>query len=142
MKAQLALCVLVIVLAIGACSWAQDYTIDNFRCKNFITGLDYRDGTLAIGTRLGLQVFRNGELLTLTVEDGLPTNYIPNVAVADADSIYIGPCRLSYEEDRRYVYLVHLLESGIEVKDITGDFILTGSSYLFASDPDGSLWVL
>ncbi|MBN1593971.1 MAG: hypothetical protein JW941_12075, partial [Candidatus Coatesbacteria bacterium] len=123
-----------------ATCFAQDYTIESHRCKNFITGLDYRDGTLAIGTRLGLQIFRDGELRTLTVGDGLPTNYIPDVALADADSVYIGPCT-AIDGRADLVYLVHFPETGVSVEEITKGLYLSGSHFVFNSGPDGSLWI-
>ena len=79
-----------------------------------------------------------------TVEDGLPHCCIPNVAVADRDTIYIGPYYPTYYgegEPGASLYRVLLREDGIDVEDIMAGEDMLVAHTLFASGPGSSLWV-
>lgn len=143
MKVQLALIVFVISCLTAACSTAQGYTIQNYLDMNCVTSIDYRDGTLAVGTARGLVLMKDGQMRMLTADDGLPRSYIPRVAVSDADTIYVGayhPDIYPADEPQR-VYEVQLQGQGLTVREITGDHEIKECWQVFDTGPDGSLWL-
>ncbi len=144
MKAQLALCVFVIVLAVATCSSAQDYTIENYLDQNFITSIDYRDGVLAVGTARGLVLVEDGQMRLLTADDGLPRSYIHRVAIAAPDTFYVGPYYpdiYPYPSNPQTVYEVKLQGQELLVRDITGEHEIRNCYQVFDTGPDGSLWL-
>ena len=144
MKTQLATTVLLLTIAFTTFSSAQDYTIQSYLDLNFVTSIDYRDGTLAVGTTRGLYLFMDGQVHRLTADDGLPHTYIHRVAVAARDTFYVGPYYpdiYPYPSNPQSVYEVKLQGQELSVRDITGEHDIRNCYQVFDTGPDGSLWL-
>ncbi len=129
-------------LAVGCA--AQDYTIENYLDRNFVTSIDYRDGVLAVGTARGLVLMKDGQMRMLTVDDGLPRSYIPQVAIAASDTFYVGPYYpdiYPYPSNPQSVYEVKLQGQELSVRDITGDYLIKNAWQVFDTDQHGNLWL-
>jgi len=109
-----------------------------FAGPNTIYDIDYRDGTLAIGTNAGLIVVQNGKSITFTKDDGLPDNGVKGVVLADRDTLFIGP--FGGRRGQR-LYRAEIRGDQLEATDITPEQPFDWNDGMLAVGPDGSFWV-
>ncbi|MGA2039426.1 MAG: response regulator [Bryobacteraceae bacterium] len=90
-----------------------------------------REGNLWVGTASGLDRFRDTSLVTLTVNEGLPSNLTENIIAARDGSVYVfskggGLARI---------------HDGVVSAFTKKDGLPSGYSNGMVEDPDGSIWL-
>lgn len=133
-----------IVLSTAICAVLSLHAVANgvgitkWRSENTVYDVSFRDGTLALGTSLGLVVLHDGALKRFTREDGLPYDEVLCVVVKDKDTVYVGPFG-SYEGPQR-LCVVRVSGDHITVEDITPDPPFQKLVNVMDIGPEGMLW--
>lgn len=133
----------LILVTFSTLSPAQDFTIKHHRAgPNRIRCIDYRDGTLAIGTyEAGLVVVKDGRAMTFGKADGLPDDTISSVFLVDSCNMYICVAARDYLQKVSYRFLsARIDDSGLSAVELSPG---GSDTYAAAADlgPDGALWV-
>lgn len=122
---------------------------DNLVIEHHIAGpnriecMDYKDGTLAIGTyEAGLVIVKDGRVMTFDTRNGLPDDYVRDLCLVDAYTLYLrfytlGPDGWYYNR----FFRARLEGSGLDVASITDGGTSEGPCSNMVSDPQGTLWV-
>jgi len=132
-------CVVVVIFCIQAhMGYCQDSAQHYFAGPNTIHAIDYRDGTLALGTNAGLIVVLDGQLLTFTRDNGLPDNGVKGLVLADENSLLVGPFGRKWKQ--RF-YRAEIRRDQLDVTDITPEQPFDWNDGMVAVDRDGSFWV-
>ena len=133
---RLCINVLLVAAALVSVVLGGPVKIDQYWAgPNRILSLDYRDGTLAIGTETaGLWVVREGELVHLDRNNGLLENSVRNVALLDSRTLFVGP---TLHEGEWCFLEVVLRDSGPEVGRIPSP---DPAFYFYPSDEDVTHW--
>jgi len=104
-----------------------------------IASIDYKDGTLALGTNAGLVIYRDGQIMLFDEGDGLLGNRIWGVFLQDGVEMYVGPFE---KRDGMHFQRAVISDETIRTYEITSDEPLVWCGDRMVSvAPDGSLWV-
>jgi len=134
------------LLALGAVAAVvcQGVSIEAYFAEaNRVLAVDYRDGTLALGTSEGLFILRHGRAMRFGRSDGLPEEVVRNLVLVDGGCLFAGPFKTS--QGWRFAR-VDLVGSGVAVADITEDEhfsfpdVAAYGHKMLGIGPDGSLW--
>lgn len=133
-------------LILASLAASDDLTIEHYRAApNRIRCIDYKDGTLAIGTfESYLIVVHDGRAITLTPANGLPQgkeDSVPCVFLVGADTMYLAVP--SHEDGGSWYhrfFKASLSDSSISATELGGAMAFESRWPAAALAPDGSLW--
>jgi len=120
--------------------FADEAKVTTWHSQNVVWDIDYADGTLAIGTRTGLLVLRDGALRHFAQGDGLPYDEVLSVTVRDADTLYIGP--FGPLDGPQRLYEARIGDDDVTLINITPTPPFMGMVNIIDIAPNGTLWVV